>query len=405
MNFNKIEEDFVALLDKIENDKLRSYLKQGIKKIWFVFYRNNLNYETINSYIFIRTFLENNEIILNSFDKKLDELKIETFDENISSKDFFYLSLFIGIILIFSGQHYDNLYFNGEYENNEKIFFTDSFFNIKKHLLGISTINLLKTGKIFDILMEDKNNKWLISFLEIFSSYEKYSYFKNNIIDFIFKDFFFCCESKSISFLKENSLINKSIEYKQKKILSFVHKIINLNLFLCKYSKIDLNNINFYEKKYRYNLMTYILKYLKNNKNSIFYGSLNEAYKSLQSFDKYDFYEKAYVYNDLKKLSDKLLNYNLSHIKDMYENGKNKMIYEPKVQLLDMIGYFSTKMHENYQRQILNSISIENIEIKDDLLFSDIEFLYQKDYEQIFKKNIEDSLYKLKNFGIIINQS
>ncbi|MGM0640845.1 MAG: hypothetical protein ACQESN_05435 [Thermotogota bacterium] len=405
MFYKKIDDDFSLILNKIENNKIRSYLKQGIKKNWFIFYNNNMNHETINNISFIQSFLKNQEMILPVFEKKIKEMNLKNYDEEISAKDFFYLSLFLSILLLFSGQFYKNLYFNGEFENNEKILFVDNFLNIKKHILGISTINFLRTGRIFDPLMENRNNEWLIKFWELFSSQEKYKTYKMNILDYLFRDFFFCCESKSVSIFKENSLSNKTIEYDYKKIINLVHKIINFNLFLCRYDELNNESIISLQKSFRYNLMTYIYKYLKNYENSIFYGSLNEAYKSLQFFDKYDLYEKIYLFNDLKKLSDKLLNYNLSHIKDMYESKNHRILYDQKVELLDSIGYYASKMFETHQKSILTSYSITSVEFKENILYVSTHFTFSRKNEQIYEKMIEDSIIKLKNFGIILNQS
>jgi len=230
-------------------------------------------------------------------------------------------------------------------------------------------------------------------------------HFKTNLIDYIFRDFFFCCESKSVAIFRENTLINKPISHQQKKILNYVHKIINLNLFICRFDGNYFDNLQSMENLYRYNLMTYILKYLKNHKNSVFYGSLNEAYKSLQFFKKYDLYEKAYIFNDIKKLSDKLLNYNLSHVKDMFENYSEKNLYDPKIEILDMIGYYASKMYETYQKKVLKSYKINNVEFKDDLLYLDFNFIFSYEDEGIYEKLLEDSLKNLKNYGIIINQS
>ncbi len=405
MFYKNLEDDFSSILKNIENNKIRSYLKQGIKKNWFDFYNTNINHESINNEIFIKSFLKNQEIILPIFERKIKEMDLKSFDEDISTNDFFYLTLFLGIILLFSGQFYKNYYFNGEFENNEKILFVDNFKNIKKHLLGISTINFLMTGRIFDPLMESKSNNWLINFWELFSNQDKYKHFKTNVLDYLFRDFFFCCESKSISIFKENTLLNKSIDNDSKKIINLVHKIINFNLFLCRYDELNIESVNSLQKSFRYNLMTYIYKYLKNHENSIFYGSLNEAYKSLHFFDKYDIYEKAYLFNDLKKLSDKLLNYNLSHIKDMYESKKHKILYEQKVELLDTIGYYAAKMFETHQKSILTSYSINKVEFKDELLHINIHLTFSKKDEQIFENLMDESILKLNNFGIIINQS
>ncbi|SDC31626.1 hypothetical protein [Geotoga petraea] len=405
MFYNKIEEDFVAILDKIENNRIRSFIKQGIKKNWFIYYTNNLNHESINNYTFIKTFLNNQEKLLPVFEKKIDELNMDNYDDEISSKDFFYFSLFFSIILMFSGQFYNNMYVNGEFENSEKIFFTDRFPNIKKHLLGISSINFLRTGSIFDPLMENKNNNWLINFWEIFSNQKTYTHFKKNVIDYLFRDFFFCSEPKSVSIFKENTLVNKPITHQQKNVLIFIQKIINLNLFICSFDGNYLNNLESLENTYRYNLLTNILKYLKNYKNSVFFGSLKEANKSLQSFDKYDIYEKAYIFNDLKKLSDKLLNYNLSNVKDMYENYGKKTMYDPKIEILDMIGYYATKMYETHQKKVLKTYNIYNLGFKDDLLYLDFHFTYSFEDENIYEKLLENSINNLKNNGIIINQS
>lgn len=405
MLYNKIEENFVAILDKIENNKLKSYIKQGIKKNWFIYYTNNLNHESLNNYIFIRSFLNNQEKLLPVFEKKIEEFNIKTYDEEISSKDFFYFSLFLSVILLFSGQFYNNMYINGEFENNEKIIFTDKLPNIKKHLLGISSINFLKTGRIFDPLMENKNNKWLINFWEIFSTDEKYIHYKEYILDFIFKDFCFDCESKSITIFKKNNLNEKAIDFQQKEILSFINKIINLNIFISNFDGNYFDNINFLEKTYRYNLMTHIFKYIKNYKNSVFFGSLSEAYKSLQFFDNYDIYEKAYIFNDLKKLSEKLLNYSLFNIKEMYENYDKKDTYDPKIELLDSIGYYSIKMYENFRKSFLKSYKINKVEFKDDLLYLDFDFNFSNESENIYKNLYENSLEKLYNYGIILNHS
>jgi hypothetical protein len=137
----------------------------------------------------------------------------------------------------------------------------------------------------------------------------------------------------------------------------------------------------------------------------VFFGSLKEAYKSLQSFDKYDIYEKAYIFNDLKKLSDKLLNYNLSNVKDMYENYGKKNMYDPKIEILDMIGYYATKMYETYQKRVLKTYNIYNVGFKDDLLYLDFHFTYSFEDENIYEKLLENSINNLKNYGIIINQS
>jgi hypothetical protein len=405
MFYNKIEDDFVAILDKIENNTVRSFIKQGIKKNWFFYYTNNLNQESLNNYTFLRSFLDNQEKLLPIFEKKIEELNFDNYDEKISAKDFFYFSLFLTVILLFSGQFYNNMYINGAFENNNKILFTDRFPNIKKHLLGISSINFLRTGKIFDPLMENKNNNWLISFWEVFSNNEKHMHYKINIIDYLFRDFFFRCESKLMTIFRENTLIKTSISYPQKTILNFIHKIINLNLFISKFDGNYFGNLQSMENTYRYNLITYIFKYLKNHKNSVFYGTLNEAYKSLQYFQKYDLYEKAYIFNDIKKLSDKLLNYNLSHVKDMFENYSEKNLYDPKIEILDMIGYYASKMYETYQKKVLKSYKINNVEFKDDLLYLDFNFVLSYQDEGIYQKLLEDSLKELKKYGIITNQS
>jgi hypothetical protein len=70
-----------------------------------------------------------------------------------------------------------------------------------------------------------------------------------------------------------------------------------------------------------------------------------------------------------------------------------------------MIGYYASKMYETYQKKVLKSYKINNVEFKDDLLYLDFNFTFSYEDEGIYEKLLEDSLKNLKNYGIIINQS